>query len=75
MEDANEDQRCRKLSRICKLLQTIHSKLQPYSETIKQTEEKERMEVERRTSTSLQQTQRQDNKSTGTLSSEERRKI
>ena len=35
MEDTNKDQECRKLSRICELLQIIHSKLQPYSETIK----------------------------------------
>ena len=36
---------------------------------------KERVKVERRTSTSLQQTQGQDNKSTSALSSKERRKI
>jgi len=35
MEDTDKDQRYRKLSRICKLLQVIHSKFQPYSETIK----------------------------------------
>jgi len=75
MEDTDEDQRCRKLPRIYELLQMIHSKLQPYSETIKQTKGNKRMGVERRTSTSLQQTQRQDNKSTSTFSSEERRKI
>ena len=53
MEDTDKDQRCRKLSRICELLQAIHSKFQPYSETIKWAERKERMGVKRRTSMSL----------------------
>jgi len=53
IEDTDKDQRCRKLPRICKLLQTIHSEFQPHSEAIKQTERKKRMGVERRTSMSL----------------------
>jgi len=35
MEGTNEDQRCRKLPRICELLQVIHSKFQLHSKTIK----------------------------------------
>jgi len=53
----------------------IHSKFQPHSKTIKQAERKERMEVEKRISMSLQQTQGQDNKLTSTFSSKKRRKI
>ena len=53
MKDTNEDQGCRKLPRICKLLQTIYSEFQPHSETIKRAERKERIRVKRRTSTSL----------------------
>ena len=75
MEDTNKDQGCRKLSRVCELLQTIHSKLQPHSETTKWTKGKEKVRMERRTPTGLWQTQEQNNKSTGTLSFEERRKI
>ena len=75
MEDPNKDQGYRKLSRICELLQMIHLKLQLHSKATKQTEEKERMGVERRTPTSLWGTQGQDNKSTSTLSFKERRKI
>ena len=53
MKDTNKNQRCKKLSRIRKFLQTIHSELQLHSKAIKQAEKKERIGVERRTSTSL----------------------
>ena len=68
MEDANESQGCRKFPGICKLLLDIYPEFQSYSKTIKQVKGKERMDMERRT-------QGEDNKSAGTLSSKERRKI
>ena len=75
MEDTNQNKRHRKLSKICKLLQTIHLEFQPHSKAIKQVEREERMGMERRTPTSFRRTQRQNNKSTSTLSSKEKRKI
>ena len=53
----------------------IYSKFQLHSKATKQIEGKEKVGVERRTLTSLQRTQGQDNKPTSTLSSKERRKI
>ena len=41
MEDANENQGSRKLSRICKFLQEVYLELQLYSKTIEQVERKE----------------------------------
>ena len=75
MESATKNQRSGKLFVICKLLLEVHSELQSYGKTIKWSKRKEGKEIERRTSTSLQWTQRQDYKSTGTFSSEKRRKI
>ena len=75
MEDTNQDEGHRKFPRICELLQIIHSKLQPYNKATKQVKEKERMGVERRTSTSIWETLGQNNKPTGTFSSKEKRKI
>ena len=54
MKDTNQDKRCRKFPRICKLLQKIHPELQLHCETIKQTKKEERMEIERRISMGLQ---------------------
>ena len=75
MEDTDQDKGHRKLSKICKLLQMIYPEFQLYSKAIKWVEREERMEMEKRTPTGFWRTQRQNNKSTGTLSSEERRKI
>jgi len=54
MENANENQGSRKLLRICKFLSEVHSELQSYRKTIKQSKRKEGIEMERRTSTSFQ---------------------
>ena len=54
MENANENQRSRKLLRICKFLSEVHSELQSYSKAIEQPKRKEEMEIGRKTSTSFQ---------------------
>ena len=53
----------------------LYPELQSYSKAIKWTEGQEKMEMGWRTSISIQETQRQDNKSTSSLSTEEKRKI
>ena len=53
----------------------IYQKLQLYSEISQRTQRKKELEVERRTMESIWETKRQDNKSTSTCSSKERRKI
>ena len=75
MEDADEDQRCRKFPWICQFLQTIHSQLQSYSKTIERIERKEGMEMGKGTLGSIQGTQRKNHKSTSTSLTQERRKI
>ena len=75
MEDANESQGCRKFPGICKLLLDIYPEFQSCNKTIKQVKGKERMDMEWRTQQGLWRTQGEDNKSAGTLSSKERRKI
>ena len=73
MEDSKEGQRYRKFSWICKFLLMLYPELQSYSKAVKWTEGQER--IEWRTSTSIWGTQRQDNKSTSYLLTEEGRKI
>jgi len=53
MEDADKSERCRKLSRICKLLSMLYTKLQPHCQAIKQTKRQERVEMGRGTSKSI----------------------
>ena len=53
----------------------IHPKFQPYSKTIEQIKRQERMEMGRRTPKGIQRTQREDNESTSSLSTEKERKI
>ena len=53
----------------------IHSQLQSYRKTIKQTERKKGMEMGKGTSGSIRRTQGKDYKSTGTGFTQERRKI
>ena len=75
MENPNEDQGYRKLPQICKFLQTIYPELQSHCKATKWAKRKEEMGMERRTLTGFWRTQRQDNKSTDTLTSKKRRKI
>jgi len=75
MENANKNQRSGKLLKICEFLLEIHPELQSYSKAIKQPERKEKMEMRRRISTGFPEVKKQDYKSTGTFSSEKRRKI
>ena len=53
----------------------IHSQLQLYRKTIKRTERKKGIEMEKGTSESIRRTQGKDYKSTGTGFTQERRKI
>ena len=75
MKDTNTGQRHRKLPRVCKFLLMIHPKLQPHSKTTEQTKRQEGLEMGRRTSKSIQRTQRKDNKLTSTSAIQKRRKI
>jgi len=43
IEDANKSERCGKLSRVCKFLLTLYTKLQPHCQAIKQTKRQERV--------------------------------
>jgi len=63
IEYTYEGQKNGKFLGICKLLLKIHQKFQPYSKTTQQVKRKKEVEVDRRT-------QRKDNKSTSTFSSE-----
>ena len=45
IENPDKNQRCRKFSRICKLLSKIYPQLQPYSKTPERTEGQERVEM------------------------------
>ena len=56
MEDAYQDQRSDKLSRICKFLLIIHQEFQSYSKTSQWTQRKEGMELDRRSSKSIWRT-------------------
>ena len=56
MKDTDQSQRCGKLSWIYKFLLIIHSKLQPYYKTTKQTKRQEGLEIGRRTSKGVQGT-------------------
>jgi len=53
----------------------IHPKLQPYYKTTEQTKRQERLEMGGRTSKDVQRTQGKDNESTGTITTQKRRKI
>jgi len=53
MENANKNQRSGKFLRICEFLLKVHSELQSYSKAIEQSKRKERIEIERRTSTNF----------------------
>ena len=53
----------------------LYPKLQLYSKTIEQTKEQEEIGMEQRSPTSIQRTEEQNHKPTGTLSSKKRRKI
>ena len=75
MENADEDQGCREFSGICQLLQMIHSQLQSYGKTIKRIEGQKGMEMGKGTPRSIRGTQGKDHESTGTSSTQERRKI
>ena len=75
MKDTNKGQRCRKLPRVCKFLLIVHLKLQPHSKTIERTKRQEGLEMGGRTLESIQGTQREDNKSTGTSPTQKRRKV
>ena len=75
MENAHQDKRSWKLLGICKLLQTVYQELESYSKASQQTQRKERPEMGRRTPESIWRIKKQDNKSTGTCSSKERRKF
>ena len=75
MEGSYQDKESGKLSRICKFLQKIYSELQSYGETLKQTKKKEGIVMDRKTLKSIQRIEEQDNKSTGSFSFKERRKI
>ena len=75
IENTNENQRSRKLLKICKFLLEVYLELQLYSEAIEQSERKEGMEMGRRKSTDFPRVKEQDYKSTSTHSSKERRKI
>jgi len=75
MKDSNKGQGYGKFSQICKFLSMLYPELQSYSKAVKWTEEQERMEIGQRISTSIQGTQKQDNKSTSSLPAEKRRKI
>ncbi len=68
MENSNKGQGCGKFPWICKFLLMLYSELQLYNKTIKWTEGQERVEMGWRT-------QRQDNKLTSSLPTEEGRKI
>ena len=50
IEDTGKDQRCGKLSQVCKLLSVVYPKFQPYNKAIKQIKRQERLEIGRRTS-------------------------
>ena len=74
IEKSYQDQRSRKLLRICKPLSMLYQEFQSYGKTSQQAQEKERVEIGWWTSEIIQRTQEQNHKLTCTYSSKERRK-
>ena len=75
MENTNQDKRSRKLLMVYEFLQMLYQEFQSYSKTSQWIQRKERVEMERRTSKGIQIIEREDYKSTGTCSTQKRRKI
>ena len=75
MEDTDESEEHGKFPRVRKLLLTIHPKLQPHGKTIEQVKRQEGLGVERRIPKGIWRTQGENNESTGTGTTQKRRKI
>ena len=75
MENSNQNKKSRKLLRVHKLLLKIHQKLQLYNKISQQTQRKERIEMGKGTSRSIQRIERKDYKSTYTCFTEKRGKF
>ena len=75
MENTHQDKRSRKLPGIRQFLQIVHKEFQSYSKTSQRTQRKKRVEMGRRTTENFWWIKGQNNKSTSSRSSKERRKI
>ena len=75
MKNINKNQRCREFPQICKLLSTLHSKLQSHSKTTEWIKRQEGLEIGRGIPESIRRTQRKDHKSTSSFFTQKRRKI
>ena len=75
MEDTDKSQEYGELSQICKLLPTLYPKLQPYSKTIERIKRQEGIKMGQRTLESIQGAQGENNKSTSSFVTKERRKV